>query len=221
MDEKENGKIGGNKEDLEHATGWGERIKEVIFRNNQDGLSTIESICKGLVKAVPLSYLALHYTRKEPFKVLGVSSVFMEQFHYSYPEQLTFENIFEGPADLVDLESLKRALSNPLHMQFSIPLFDGRHREALVYVAKRDVSTRDLYTRHFSREEERHYYLLLEVNRIGDVQRSRNGGFKSCKYARYITTSTPYECRVKAQVRIMKKENPKRDRAVHWDLLGA
>ncbi len=210
-----------DRDDLEHVAGWGERIKDYIHRTNQDGLGVIESFCKGVVKALPLSYLALHYTREEPLRVLGASPVFLQEFHYSSPEELTFDTLFRVPPDLVDIENVKRALKNPLHMQFSIPLFDGEHNESLVYVSKREISTRDVSLSYFSKREQRHYFLLLEINRVGYVQRSRDRNFRSCKYVFLRKTRTPYDCRTKEQAQIAKKANPKRDRPFLWDLLGA
>ncbi len=200
---------------------WMKRLTELICANGHETLEVLSSTFREHVRSLPLSYLAIHSTRRTPLEIIGASTVFMEQFHYSFSEQLTFENIFVGPEEFVSPEEIERALKNPLHRAFSIPLVEGSsdQKEVLVYVAKRGVSTKDVPTAYFPiRKQERHYYLFLEMNQIGTIQRNRQGCFSRCSYEYKKRPLTPYDCMVKSQAQSIERINKKGDKPVIWNL---
>ncbi len=201
--------------------GWKQRFTEAVCANGRETLEVLGSTFRDHVRSLPLSYIAIHSTRKGPLEIIGASSVFMDQFHYSLLEQVTFDNVFVGPEKLVHHKDIERALKSPLHRAFSVPLIDGSgdRNEVLVYVAKRGVSTKDVPISYFpSRRKERHYYIFLEMNQVGVVRRDKHQCFTGCKYEYQRNPSTPYECMVKAQAQSLEKLNRKGDRAVIWDL---
>lgn len=207
------------KSEKEHAIGWRQRLTEIICSHNEESLIMVKSVFQNLVKGLPLSYLAVHYTHKSDLEIIGASPVFMEKLHYHSPEHATFDNVFGVPQDLLDIEDVKRALKNPFHRRFSIPLYDGNHQEILVYVTKGVVSRQDLPVAFIpKRKLERNYYFLLEMNPVGIVQRTQADCFKECKYQYPKRPSTPYEFRVKEQAQIIEGLNKKKDRVVLWEL---
>ncbi len=215
----DNDKDEGNMETAGAASkGVWEKVSTFLHLGNKDSLGLIETAFGSHVRGLPLSYLAMYYTRREDLRIIAASSVFMEKFHYASPEDVTFSNVFGG-LDKPLFEQVQNAFIDPLHRAFSIPLLDGSHEESLVYVAKRGTSNKDIPLSYFpSRRYERHCYLFVEMNKVGVIEKDRRGCFKRCEYIRPKKIESAYDIIVNEQIRVLENVNKKRDRPVIWDL---